>query len=149
MPVITHVSPDPAPMRHWRQAVGRGLLCRCPACGNGRLFTAFLKPVVACEACSEDLSPQRADDLPPYIVITIVGHVVLGGMLLAEQHADWSTATHMIVWPLLVLVLSLALMQPVKGGVIGLQWAMRMHGFDGHEAARMKAVPSIMRKDGL
>ncbi len=26
--------------------------------------------------------------------------------------------------------LSLALLQPVKGAVVGLQWALRMHGFD-------------------
>jgi uncharacterized protein (DUF983 family) len=25
---------------------------------------------------------------------------------------------------------SLALLQPVKGSVVGLQWAFRMHGFD-------------------
>jgi uncharacterized protein (DUF983 family) len=30
----------------------------------------------------------------------------------------------------LTLVLSLALLQPVKGAVVGVQWALRMHGFD-------------------
>ena len=28
------------------------------------------------------------------------------------------------------LVASLALLQPVKGAVVGFQWALRMHGFD-------------------
>ncbi len=28
------------------------------------------------------------------------------------------------------LIASLLLLQPVKGAVIGLQWALRMHGFD-------------------
>jgi uncharacterized protein (DUF983 family) len=28
------------------------------------------------------------------------------------------------------VVLSLALLQPVKGAVVGLQWALRMHSFD-------------------
>jgi hypothetical protein len=27
-------------------------------------------------------------------------------------------------------VLTLALLQPIKGMVVGLQWALRMHGFD-------------------
>jgi uncharacterized protein (DUF983 family) len=109
----------------------RGLFCRCPNCGEGRLFRAFLKPVDSCEACGETLHHQRADDLPPYIVITIVGHVVVGGILLAEKYANWSIALHLWVWLPLTVLLSLALMQPAKGAVIGLQWAMRMHGFGG------------------
>ena len=117
--------------RDWRQAVARGLKGRCPHCGKGRLFRAFLKPVDRCEACGEDLHHQRADDLPPYIVITIVGHIIVGGLLMAEKYADWSMGLHMAIWPALTVILSLLLMQPVKGGVIGLQWALRMHGFGG------------------
>lgn len=117
--------------RDWRQAVSRGLRGRCPHCGKGRLFRAFLKPVDRCEVCGEDLHHQRADDLPPYIVITIVGHIIVGGLLLAEKFADWPMWLHMTIWPLLTILLSFALMQPVKGGVVGLQWAVRMHGFSG------------------
>lgn len=120
-----------APARDWRQAVMRGLQGRCPHCGRGRLFRGFLKPVDRCEACGEDLHHQRADDLPPYIVITIVGHVIVGGLLLAEKYGDWPMWLHMTLWPTLTVSLSIALMQPVKGGVIGLQWALRMHGFGG------------------
>ena len=123
--------PKPVQARDWRQAMRRGLFCRCPNCGEGRLFRAFLKPVDSCEACGETLHHQRADDLPPYIVITIVGHIIVGGLLLAEKFADWPMWLHMTVWPLLTIVLSFALMQPVKGGVVGLQWAVRMHGFGG------------------
>jgi uncharacterized protein (DUF983 family) len=28
------------------------------------------------------------------------------------------------------LIASLLLLQPVKGAVVGVQWALRMHGFD-------------------
>ena len=31
---------------------------------------------------------------------------------------------------LLTFILSLLLLQPVKGAVVGFQWALRMHGFD-------------------
>ncbi len=124
--------------RDWRLAVGRGLGGRCPHCGEGKLFRAFLKPVDACAACGEVLQHQRADDLPPYIVITIVGHIVVGGLLMAEKFANWPMAVHMTIWPLLTIVLSLLLMQPVKGGVVGLQWAMRMHGFGGEPDRPMR-----------
>jgi len=127
---INHAAGRPAE-RDWRQAVGRGLMGRCPHCGQGRLFRAFLKPVDTCAACGEAMHHQRADDLPPYIVITVVGHVIVGGLLMAEKYADWPMALHMAIWPALTVVLSLLLMQPIKGGVVGLQWALRMHGFDG------------------
>lgn len=117
--------------RDWRSAIGNGLRGRCPHCGQGKLFKGFLKPVDACAVCGEELHHQRADDLPPYLVITIVGHIVVGGILMAEKFADWSMGLHMAIWPALTVVLSLLLMQPVKGGVVGLQWAMRMHGFGG------------------
>ncbi len=113
------------------RAIKRGMLSRCPACGTGRLFKSFVKPVDHCAACGEDYTAQRADDLPPYIVITIVGHIIVGGLLLAEKFGEWPMWLHMTVWPLLTIVLSFVLMQPVKGGVVGLQWAVRMHGFGG------------------
>lgn len=135
MGVQIHRSADDIPTRDWRRAIGNGLRCRCPACGQGRLFRGFLKPVDACAACGEALHYQRADDLPPYVVITIVGHIVVGGVLLAEKYADWSMGLQMLLWPALTVILSLVLMQPVKGGVIGLQWAVRMHGFGGEPPA--------------
>lgn len=147
MSVQYHDLAAPAAERDWRQAVGRGLRGRCPNCGEGRLFRAFLKPVEACEACGEALYHQRADDLPPYIVITIVGHIVVGGLVLAERYSEWSMAMHMWVWPLLTVVLCLALMQPTKGAVIGLQWALRMHGFGG-AAPRPEIQPGSSRTGG-
>lgn len=131
MPYSTSRDSRGEPARDWSLALSRGLRGRCPSCGKGRLFGAFLKPAPVCPACGEDLSHQRADDLPPYLVITIVGHVLVGGMVLAERFADWSATTHLMVWVPLVLILGVGLIQPVKGGVIGLQWALRMHGFGG------------------
>ena len=131
MPVQMNTTLDQPRVRDWRRAIGRGLRGRCPHCGEGRLFRGFLKPVDTCEACGEALHHQRADDLPPYVVITIVGHIVVGGLLMAEKYADWSMGLHMAIWPALTVILSLILMQPVKGGVIGLQWGLRMHGFGG------------------
>ena len=125
-------------------AIRRGLACRCPQCGEGHLFYRFLKVVPACEACHEDLSPQRADDLPAYIVLFITGHIVIGLMMTVETNFDWPIWLHSVVWPLLTLIVSLGLIQPVKGAVIGLQWALRMHGFssraDGDDTPLFRAT---------
>lgn len=152
MAIQIHRSVGVPAERDWRMAIGNGLRGRCPHCGQGRLFRAFLKPVDSCTACGEPLHHQRADDLPPYVVITIVGHVIVGGLLLAEKYADWSMGLHMAIWPALTVILSLALIQPVKGGVIGLQWAVRMHGFGGEPASperqplqRQSSPPSVQQ----
>ena len=117
--------------RQTGRAIRRGMLNRCPACGDGRLFRSFLKPVDDCAVCGTEMHHQRSDDLPPYIVITIVGHIVLGGYMMTDLAFPLSTWTHLSIWAPIALAATLALMQPVKGGVIGLQWALRMHGFGG------------------
>ncbi len=116
------------------RSIMRGLLNRCPACGEGKLFRRFLKPVDHCAACQEDMHHQRADDLPPYLVIFIIGHVTVGGFMMTDLvFKDWSIWTHLAIWAPITLLSTLLLMQPVKGGVIGLQWALRMHGFGGED----------------
>ncbi len=117
------------PERPLGRSIKRGLLSRCPACGTGRLFRAYVKPVDQCAACGEDYTAQRADDLPPYIVITIVGHIVVGGYMGTDLIWPLTTWQHLAIWVPITLILSLLLLQPVKGGAIGLQWALRMHGF--------------------
>lgn len=135
---IDHGTPDTA-ARPWWPAVKRGLACRCPNCGEGRLFQSFLKVAPTCEACGTVLHHHRADDMPPYITMFIVGHIVIWLVLIGEIEFALPIWVHVVVWPLLTLALSFALMQPVKGAVVGLQWANRMHGF-GHPGQDEEAV---------
>ena len=123
------------------QSLKRGFSCRCPQCGEGRIFGKFLKVNPTCDACGLDLSQHRADDMPPYIVIMIVGHIVVGLNLAFEQGADWPLWLHYAVWPALTLFSALALLQPVKGALIGYQWALKMHGFDPDNRVRDPALP--------
>ena len=114
------------------RSIMRGLLNRCPACGSGKLFRGYLKPVDVCASCNEDLSHQRADDLPPYLVIFVIGHLTVGGYMMTDMvFTSWSMWTHLAIWAPITLLSALLLIQPIKGGVIGLQWALRMHGFGG------------------
>ncbi|MVA26398.1 DUF983 domain-containing protein [Agrobacterium vitis] len=128
-PPVTRFGGGKDAARPLGRSILRGLMCTCPACGSGRLFKAFLKPVDTCAACGEDLSHQRADDLPPYIVIMIVGHVLLGGYMMTDLVFVLSTWAHLAIWTPIAVIVSLLIIQPIKGGVVGLQWALRMHGF--------------------
>jgi len=111
-------------------AMKRGFRGRCPRCGEGKLFRAFLKVDNNCSVCSLDFTPHRADDLPAYLVIVIVGHIVVPLALWIETDYSPAVWLQLAIYLPLTVVLSLALLQPVKGAVVGFQWAMRMHGFD-------------------
>ncbi len=124
------LSPAPyeLPANIW-QTLWRGTLCRCPRCGEGKLFRKWLKPVDNCAHCGLDISGQRADDLPAYIGIFVTGH------LLAPVIIALITGFALSAWMLLAIIIPVAiimligLLQPSKGAVIGLQWWNGMHGF--------------------
>lgn len=127
-------APQPAsmePKRSVSNAMIRGTRLRCPACGEGSLYRAYLKVADACPQCGEDLHHQRADDAPPYFTMVIVGHVVIAGVLLLEKAFAPPSWVHLSLWLPLTVILSLWLLPHVKGALVGLQWALRMHGFGG------------------
>ena len=117
------------PRSAWLQAIGHGLVGGCPHCGRGRVFAGFLRVADTCEQCGLELHRHRADDLPPYLVIFVVGHAVGYGILVSELRFEVPLWLHLAVWPALTLALSLALLRPVKGAVVGLQFALGLHGF--------------------
>ena len=112
------------------QSLKRGFRGRCPRCGVGKLFRAFLKTADHCSNCGQDFTPHRADDLPAYLVIVIVGHLVVPTALWIETDYSPPVWLQLSIYLPLTIILSLLLLQPVKGAVVGLQWALRMHGFD-------------------
>ena len=80
--------------------------------------------------CGLDYTPHRADDLPAYLVIVIVGHILVPVILWIETDYAPPVWLQLSIYLPLTLFASLALLQPVKGAVVGFQWALRMHGFD-------------------
>lgn len=115
------------------QAAGRGWNGHCPACNARSLYERYLKVSAVCAGCGEALHHHRADDAPPYVTIFVVGHIVVAGVLWLERAYRPDLWIHAILWLPLTLVLSLWLLPRVKGALIGLQWALRMHGFGANE----------------
>jgi uncharacterized protein (DUF983 family) len=114
----------------------RGMLGRCPACGEGKLFRAFVKVADRCPACGEDLHHHRADDFPAYLTIFLVGHLVVPLAMYVEIAYQPSYWFHTAVWAPLIIILSIGLLQPIKGMIVALQWHMGMHGFAAAKQAR-------------
>jgi uncharacterized protein (DUF983 family) len=118
--------------RHLLLAMWRGFRGRCPNCGQGKLFRAFLKVVDRCPVCGAELFHHRADDAPAYFVILVTGHIIVPIALIVETELGPPLWVHAVIWGPLTLVFALALLQPVKGAIVGWQWATYMHGFDPH-----------------
>lgn len=111
------------------QAMWRGALCRCPHCGQGKMFRAYLKVADHCDVCGEEFSHHRADDFPPYIAIMIVGHLLVGVMLHMDMVWHVNPMTYMLSMIPAAIILPLIMLPSIKGSIVGLQWATRMYGF--------------------
>ncbi len=111
----------PALLRGWRR--------RCPNCGSGPMLRGYLKVRESCPVCGEALHHQRADDGPAYLTILIVGHLMAPLILWAFTHYRPDPLVLATVFSIGTVALSLYLLPRLKGALVGLQWAKRMHGF--------------------
>ena len=98
----------------------------CPRCGRGRLFAGFLDVAGACDVCGLDFSQQNSGDAGPFFIVSIVGFVVVGLALAVEMNFSPPVWLHMVLWLPSSLFLSLALLRPVKGIMIALQYRHRV-----------------------
>ena len=102
-----------------------GLACRCPRCGEGALFKGFLKPVSRCESCGLDLSWAEATEGPAVFIILIVGFVIVGAAAAVEAMFHPAPFVHLLLWLPGTVILSLALMRPLKATMVALQFHNR------------------------
>jgi len=116
--------------RKWWPAIVRGFSKKCPACGSGNLFYAFLKISKRCPQCNEELHHHRADDAPPYFTIFIVGHILLPAIISVEKIWRPEVWVHLSIWFPLTIILTVWLLPRLKGATLALQWALCMHGFE-------------------
>jgi uncharacterized protein (DUF983 family) len=137
-----------APTRDLGIAFRRGLRGRCPNCGQGKLFRAYLKVADHCDVCGEELFHQQADDAPAYFVILIVGHLVVPIVLAVETEFQPPYWLHGAIFLPLTIGLAVLLLPPVKGAIVGWQWAQRMHGFGTAQIAEDAAAQSDTRLPG-
>jgi uncharacterized protein (DUF983 family) len=132
--VWTNVSNESLNDRSVGKAMGRGALGKCPACGARTLFTSYLKVVDTCPSCGLALHHHRADDAPPYFTIFAVGHIVIPLLMTVELLYGPPLWLHLLIWLPMVVVLSLLFLPRIKGAIVGLQWALKMHGFGEADA---------------
>ncbi|WP_245990453.1 DUF983 domain-containing protein [Tabrizicola piscis] len=115
--------------RQRKVAMRHGLRHRCPNCGEGRLFSSYLKVAPACDVCGQSFTAQKADDGPAYFTILLMCHIagfMLHFMIVYSDFGPMETALSITA---VVVAGSLMLLPRIKGLMIGWQWADRLHGF--------------------
>ncbi|MEM6408670.1 MAG: DUF983 domain-containing protein [Pseudomonadota bacterium] len=116
--------------RDTKTAMIRGWRGLCPRCGQGPLFKSYLKVREDCPVCQQEFHHHRADDGPAYLTILIVGHLMAPFLHLTFSHFDDPDPLIVAsVFSVACVALCLYLLPRIKGALIGLQWAKRMHGF--------------------
>lgn len=109
----------------------RGLACRCPVCGQGHLFSAYLKIKPRCEDCGADNTIYPSDDFPPYLTILVLGHLLVPALLWVDHAYSPSVWLQAAIWLPLSAILCMVLLPYMKGATVGLCWAV---GLVRHEA---------------
>ncbi|SIR04619.1 Uncharacterized conserved protein, DUF983 family [Paracoccus thiocyanatus] len=109
--------------RNERAAVTRGLLNRCPNCGQGRLFRGYLAIVPKCAVCDEPLGLYRAADGPAFFTMTIMLLLLIPmiGFTWAAYRPDPVVLLGIV--GLAMTLLTLVILRLVKGAFIGYLWA--------------------------
>ena len=137
---------NPALPAAYSQAALRGVRCRCPRCGEGRLFRKWLKPLERCPVCMLDLTPQRADDFPAYIAMIVTGHLMAPLIITLSKDFHLGPAAMFAILIPLAVAMMIGMLQPAKGAVIATQWWFGVHGF---RKERPEPLPIPAEPDGV
>jgi uncharacterized protein (DUF983 family) len=103
-------------------AILRGLRCRCPRCGEGKLFNGFLSLAPRCDACGLDYSFVDSADGPAFFVMFIAGFIVAAAALATEVAYEPPYWVHAVLWVPLILLTTIVPLRPMKGLLIALQY---------------------------
>ncbi len=128
---MTSPSWQPATQTSWPHppmltAIGRGLLGRCPGCGQSHLFNGFLRVVAECRNCGAPLGLARADDAPPYLTILVTGHIVVPLIYMVDRMNEPPIWVMSAIFLPLTFCVALGLLRPIKGGTVGVMLNLNM-----------------------
>lgn len=99
-----------------------GITCRCPRCGQGKLFAGFLQPAAACTVCGLDYSFIDSGDGPAVFIIFVAGAIIMTSALIVDTLFHPPAYVHLLLWIPATIGLCLALLRPFKATMIALQY---------------------------
>ncbi len=102
--------------------IATGLAGRCPRCGQGKLFSGFLKVADRCSVCGLDLSKADSADGPAFFIMLLVPALIIPIAMWVEFSYMPPFWLHALLWTPLIIGLSVALLRPLKGVMVALQF---------------------------
>jgi uncharacterized protein (DUF983 family) len=100
----------------------RGIACKCPRCGKGRIYAGFLTLRPACESCGLDFAFMDSGDGPAIFIIMIAGAIVVGAALIVEVKYQPPFWLHAALWLPLIAATTLLPLRAMKSLLIALQY---------------------------
>jgi uncharacterized protein (DUF983 family) len=97
------------------------LRCRCPRCGEGRLFRNLLEVRARCERCDLDLAASDSGDGAAALVILVLGAIIVGLAFWTEFRFEPPLWAHAILWPAITVPLAIVMIRPTKAALIAMQ----------------------------
>ena len=102
--------------------IATGLAGRCPRCGQGKLFSGFLTVADRCSVCGLDLSKADSADGPAFFIMLLVPALIIPIAMWVEFSYMPPFWLHALLWTPLIIGLSVALLRPLKGVMVALQF---------------------------
>ncbi|MDD1529346.1 hypothetical protein C7U92_19985 [Bradyrhizobium sp. WBOS7] len=112
----------PEPETTVLQSALRGLACRCPRCGQGKLYAGFLTLAPACDHCGLDYAFIDTGDGPAIFIIMLAGGIVVAAALIVEVKYQPPYWLHAVLWLPLILATTLLPLRAMKSLLIALQF---------------------------
>lgn len=113
------------PARTVGNTISLGFAGRCPRCGEGKIFSSYLKVADRCTVCGLGFSGHDAGDGAVVPALLVLGAVLVGGALYVEFTYEPPLWVHIVIWGPLVVGSTMALLPRLKGIGIALQHRFR------------------------
>jgi uncharacterized protein (DUF983 family) len=121
-PIMSDLTSDPQDRPTVFQSALRGIACKCPRCGKGKLYGGFLTLRPSCEACGLDYAFIDSGDGPAIFIIMIAGAIVVACALIVEVKYQPPFWLHAALWLPLILATTLLPLRAMKSLLIALQF---------------------------
>lgn len=99
-----------------------GLRCRCPRCGQGRLFDGFITLRPSCDACGLDYGFADPADGPAFFIMMTMAFPVTAFGIWLELAFDPPLWVHAVMTLPLLLLACVPVLRPLKGLFIASQF---------------------------
>ncbi|MBR0691623.1 DUF983 domain-containing protein [Bradyrhizobium lablabi] len=100
----------------------RGIACKCPRCGKGKLYAGFLALAPRCDSCGLDYAFIDSGDGPAIFIIMLAGAIVVAAALIVEVKYQPPFWVHAALWLPLIAATTLLPLRVMKSLLIALQF---------------------------